>query len=71
MLLFQRIYLRTPRVTTQTSLHRVIDDWLENINYNQTTGVCLLDICKCFDTTSHRILLQKVSMYGIKHTELE
>ena len=28
----------------QTSLHRVIDDWLENINDNQTTGVCLLDI---------------------------
>ena len=27
--------------STQTSLHRVIDDWLENINDNQTTGVCL------------------------------
>ena len=57
--------------STQTSLHRVIDDWLENINDNQTTGVCLLDISKCFDTISHRILLQKLSMYGIKHTELE
>ena len=57
--------------STQTSLHRVIDDWLENINDNQTTGVCLLDISKCFDTISHRILLQKLSMYGIKHTALE
>ena len=40
--------------STQTSLHRVIDDWLENINDNQTTGVCLLDTSKCSDTISHR-----------------
>ena len=30
--------------SAQTSLNRVIDDWLENINENQTTDVCLLDI---------------------------
>ena len=69
MLLFRRTNLRTLKV--QTSLHRVIDDWLENINDNQTTGVCLLDISKCFDTTSHRILLRKLSMYGMKQMELE
>ena len=57
--------------STQTSLHRVIDDWLENINENQITGVCLLDISKCFDTISHSILLQKLSMYGIKQQELK
>ena len=44
----------------QTSLHRVIDDWLENMNDNQTTGVCLLDISKCFDTISHHILLKQI-----------
>ena len=65
----QSVYLKGH--STQTSLHRVIDDWLENINDNQTTGVCVLDISKCFDTISHHILLQKVSIYGIKHTELE
>ena len=26
--------------STQTSLHRVIDDWLDNINEDQITGVC-------------------------------
>ena len=57
--------------STQTSLHRVIDDWLENIDDNQTTGVCLLDISECFDTISHHILRQKLRMYGIKNTELE
>ena len=44
--------------STQTTLHRVVDEWLENINDNQTIGVCLLNIFKCFDTISHHILLQ-------------
>ena len=57
--------------STQTSLHPVIDDWLENINKNQITGVCLLDISKCFDIISHSILLQKLSMYGINQQELK
>ena len=30
--------------STQSSLHRIIDDCLENINETQITGVCLLDI---------------------------
>ena len=53
--------------STQTSLHRVIDDWLDNIDEDQITGVCLLDIFKCFDTINYSILLQKLSMHGIKH----
>ena len=58
--------------STQISLHSFIDNCLENINENQihVTGVCLLDIFKCFDTVSHSILLQKRSMYGIKQQEL-
>ena len=38
----QSAYLK--RHSTQTSLHRVIDDWLENVN----DCACLLDIFKCF-----------------------
>ena len=53
--------------STQTSLHRVIGDWLENMNDNQITGVCLLDISKCFDTISHHLSLQKSSKYDIKN----
>ena len=45
--------------STQTGLHRVIDDWLDNINEDQITGVCLLDISKCFDTINYYILQQK------------
>ena len=55
--------------STQTSLHRVIDDRLDNINEDQITGVCLLDISKCLDTINHSILLQKLSMYG-KNTKI-
>ena len=54
---------------TQTSLHRVIDDWLENMNDNVFTGVCLLDIKKCFDSIDHAILLKKMSYYGIRNGE--
>ena len=57
--------------STQTSLHRVIDDWLENVNESQITGICMLDIAKCFDTIDHDLLLKKLSLYGIKNIELE
>ena len=30
--------------STQSSLHRVTDDWLENVNDCAITGTCLLDI---------------------------
>ena len=50
--------------STQTSLHRVIDDWLENVNRKQIIGNCMLDIAKCFDTIDHDVLLNKLSSYG-------
>ena len=56
--------------STQTYLHRVIDDWLEHINDGEITGTCLLDISKCFDSINHIILLKKLEMYGIIGTEL-
>ena len=46
---------------TQTSLHRVVDDWIENICDKLFTGICSLDIKKCFDTIYHSVLLKKLS----------
>ena len=64
----QSAYLK--RHSTQTSLHRVIDDSLENINEGDLTGACLLDISKCFDSINHDILLKKLEMYGFQDIEL-
>ena len=64
----QSAYLK--RHFTQTSLHRVIDDWLEVVNDHAITGACLLDISKCFDSINHTILLKKLEMYGITSTKL-
>ena len=64
----QSAYLK--RHSTQTSLHRVIDDLLENINEGELTGACLLDISKCFDSINHEILLKKLEMYGFQDVEL-
>ena len=54
---------------TQTSLHRVTDDWIDNICDNLDTGICFLDIKKCFDTIDHDILIEKLSFYGIVDVE--
>ncbi len=57
---------RNQHNSTQTSLHRVVDDWLYNIPNGNLTGVWSFDITKCFDTTNHAILLKKMSFYGFK-----
>jgi hypothetical protein len=55
--------------STQTAIYRVLEDWLDNITDNLITGVCLLDISKCFDTIDHGILLQKLDIYGIDNVQ--
>ena len=60
------------RHSTQIILHRVINDWLENVNDCAITGASMLDISKCFDSINHTIMLKKkLEMYGITSTELK
>ena len=56
--------------STQTSLHHVIDSFLDNINHGEFTGVCLFDLVKCFDTIDHELVLYKLGKYGLTETEL-
>jgi hypothetical protein len=52
--------------STQTSLHRLVDDILEDANEGDVTAACFLDISKCFDSICHDYLLQKLENYGIR-----
>ena len=56
--------------STETTLHKIIDNWLNNIDNGKITGACFLDLSKCFDTVSHSILLEKLPNYGIIDIEL-
>lgn len=58
-----------PKHSTQTALHRVVDAWLDNMQDKMLTGVCFLDIKKCFDTIDHELLLRKLMLYGIENVE--
>ena len=57
--------------STQICLHRVSDDWFENVNESQITDMCMLDIATCFDAIGHALLLKKLSLYSIKKVEFE
>lgn len=55
--------------STHTSLHRVVDDWLEAIDSKLITLVCCFDLKKCFDCIDHNVLLAKLHRYGIRGIE--
>jgi hypothetical protein len=55
--------------STQTAVHKVLEDWLDNISDKLFTAVCLLDISKCFDTIDHKIMLHKLEQYGINDVQ--
>ena len=48
--------------STVTALHKVTDNWLNNIEEGLITVVCYFDITKCFD----EILLYMLMKYGIR-----
>ena len=64
-------YAFLPNHSTNTCLHRVIDDWYESFNEKEKVGACFLDISKCFDCIDHELLLSKLNKYGILNTELK
>lgn len=56
--------------STQTSLHKLFDDMLDNINDGFSNGVCFFDLAKCFDTIDHKLLVMKLEKYGIRGKSL-
>ena len=53
--------------STTTCLHRIVDSFLENINDGDITGICMVDITKCFDSINHELLLDKLKCYGFSN----
>ena len=43
-----------------------VNKWLMNVDNGKLNSVIFLDIKKAFDTVDHKIVLQKLSYYGIK-----
>ena len=52
-------------------LLKVTNAWYHNIENGLITGVCFLDVSKCFDAISHEVLLFKLFKYGISNLELD
>ena len=53
-----------------TALIKMTDDWLTNINSGMITGVIYIDLKKAFDTVNHKLLIQKLSAYGVSGQSL-
>ena len=57
--------------STALALSKSTNQWLMNINNGKLNSVIFLDIKKAFDTVDHKILLMKLSCYGIKDNSLK
>ena len=53
-----------------TSLLKCSNDWYLNIDKGQYTSVTFIDLRKAFDTVDHKILLQKLKVYGLAGKEI-
>mgnify|MGYP001544552490 FL=1 len=60
----QSAYLK--KHSSQTCLHRIVDDWLSNYDDSQMSGICFLDIEQYFDCIDHTILIHKLKWFGIE-----
>ena len=49
----------------------MVDDWRKALDRDELVGRFMLDFSKVFDSINHDILVDKMSVYGIKSGELK
>ena len=55
---------------TTTALLQMYDTWVEAMDRGEATGVVFLDMSAAFDMVCHRVLLQKLELYGFDMASL-
>ena len=69
-LLLQNQYGFRPKHSTETATLELVDRILKLLDEDKVPFCVFMDLSKAFDTLNHRILLQKLSFYGIKDSAL-
>ena len=54
----------------ETSLIKIMDDLLFNLDDDRVSGMVLVDYRKAFDMTDHTLLLKKLEVYGLSKESL-
>lgn len=55
----------------ETALNWVVENWKNEMDNKNTAIVVFLDFKRAFETVDRKILLEKLSKYGIKNNELK
>ena len=54
--------------STMTALSEIQQDWIENTENKEITGVLFWDLSAAFDTFNSELMIQKLKLYGSDNT---
>ena len=55
---------------TTTALLQMYDVWIDCLEQDKVSAVCLIDMSAAFDVVSHSLLLEKLELYGFDNSAL-